>query len=160
MSRASEIAARLRAKQEAKTLQVEQVKEARAAIAAHADALWSALVAYVTESVKELDQPHLSAIKLNPNALTIRTDQLPLFSLALSYQPGRCIAGLLTEKFTALGSMNVGQIAEVRFSVDAGLQPCLTDGQRFLCPEQVGDEYLEIVGRFFEKVLEHPAILS
>lgn len=167
MSRASDIAAELKAKQDAVTARAEMLKDNRSAIASQADQLWEMVVSYINAGVKELVEAvelarnsGLAATLTGKTVLTIATRQLPLLTLRLNYQPGVSITGVLNEKFTALGTLKTSAIAPIRFTVDSFCQVCFTDGERFLCPEQVGDEILDLVGQFFEKALDHPAILS
>jgi hypothetical protein len=168
MGRASELAAEIDAMQAASEMASKRTMDANAMIADHADELWEISATAVVGEVKELIErsqvvrdAYLSCGRPDPNTLIIRTKVVPRLKLEIRYSHKRRISYDVTmEQFTARSLPKSGAHGEFRFTVDRRLQPYLTDGVRFLVPQEVADELINLVGNFFKRAQEYPSVLS
>jgi hypothetical protein len=168
MGHASELAAELNAMQTTREAANRATMDAYTIIVNHADELWELTATATMDEVNEFASisqaardAYLSCVRLNPNTLIVSTKVLPLLKLNIAYSPKRRISYvILMEQFTACSLPKIGTQEEFRFTVDGKLQPYITDGTRFLLPQQVADELIGLVGAFFKRAHESPSILS
>jgi hypothetical protein len=136
----------------------------RSIVANRARELWDSLVGYLETMTKEfaLSLPaaksgNLRADKFNPDNLTIQTNVFPLIKLEILFSPGR-IDATSRETFHGLAVPKVKQFSPIRFTLDERQQPCFTDGERWLHPEHLAEEFMESVAAFFEEASRRPVI--
>ena len=168
MGRASELAAEIDGMRAAGETASKRTMDAYTVIADHGDQLWeisaTATVGEIEEFIEksqEARNAYLSCVRLDPNTLIVSTKVVPLFKLEIRYSSRRCISyRVAMEQFTACSLSKSGAHGEFRFTVDRQLQPYLTDGVRFLVPQQIADELMNLVGDFFKRAQVYPSILS
>lgn len=167
MGRASDLAAELCVIQAAMDKSSQATVDGYRVIGENADGLWETFSSCVVSQVQEFadawprgKECGLSAKRLNPNNLTVRTIVLPMLKLEVIYTPKRCVSCELTEQFTARSLPEISVRREFRFTTDRQLQPYFTDGRRYLTVQQFADELIEMVGDFFKRAQEAPSILS
>jgi hypothetical protein len=168
MGRASELAAELNAAQATNETARKTATDAYRVIADYADELWNLSVTATMGGIKEFTDEFQAAKdaflmceRLNQNTLIVSTKVVPLLKLNIIYNPKRRIFyEIVAEQFTARSLPKPGARGEFWFTVDRQLQPHMTDGDRFLVPQQVADELIDLVGAFFRKAQARPSILS
>lgn len=167
MPRGEEIAAELRADQQATNERVVMARNAKDAIAAQADELWRIAAEYIQEQIAAIGEglpmaaeAGLRSTRIGKHTLIVSTKQLPLLNITLNYRPKTSVDGTISEQFTAFSHPKAEYINPIRFTVDRNLQAYFTDGEAFLTPHQFGDEILERARLFFKKALQQPSILS
>ncbi len=140
--------------------------ERRVIVSNYAGDLWEALVVELERLTKEFaaalplaKERNLQALRLNENNLTIMTNAFPLIKFQLLYDRGAGISGTLTETFSGMSETRTRKLRTVGFTTDRDLQPCLTDGSRYLPPSLVAEELMEKVAEFFEKASKMPSFL-
>ncbi len=167
MSWAEERAAQIKNALEADAARSTALSEARTIVANHADSLWESCVSHLETNTKEFaaalplaKERNLRALRPNSNNLTIMTSAFPLIKFEILYQRGVGISGTLHETFTGLGQTRTQRLNRIGLTVDRNMQPCFTDGERYLHPSQVAEEIMEKVAEFFEKASKLPSFLA
>jgi hypothetical protein len=166
MSWAEERATRIKTAQAEDATRTATLLEARTIVANHADQLWETLVFHLESDTKEFaaalplaKEKDLQALRLNQNNITIMTRAFPLIKFEIIYQRGVSITGVLQETYSGLGETRTCKLNRIGFTADSKLQPCFTDGERYLHPKQVAEELMERVAEFFEKASKMPSFL-
>jgi hypothetical protein len=141
------------------------LSEARTMVANNADNLWESLVSHLETSTKEFanalplaKERNLQAIRTG-NVVMIMTSAFPLIKFDIIYQRGIGITGTVQETYSGLGESRTLRLNRIGFTTDRNLQPCFTDGERYLHPKQLAEELMEKVAEFFEKASKMPSFL-
>ncbi len=113
----------------------------------------------IAEGVAIAKTAGLSTQRLG-HTLIVSTKQLPVIRLTIVYTPKSRVAATLSEQFTAMSAPTETTVAPFRFTVEPKLGTCLTDGDRYLSPQLVGDEFLDRIRLFFKEAWKRPNILS
>jgi len=118
--------------------------------------LWNRLVTSATNAtkayvirVKQADG--LGAELLNENNLTIQKESFPKVKLEIIRTPLAIKSSLFT-MCASLANSKTEDLPVFRFGVDSQMQPCFTDYERELSPQQVAHELLKQIFEMFRKL--------
>jgi hypothetical protein len=164
MGWAAERAARIVERQEAESKRELFLLQKRTMVANHAGSLWNSLAEALIKETEDFAQAlplakDLQAHRFNSNNVTIMTRAFPVIKFEILYEPGIEVRGTLTETFSGLGETKTYALRRFGFTADSNLQPCFTDGERYLHPCEVAQELMERVAQFFEKASKMPSFL-
>jgi hypothetical protein len=84
----------------------------------------------------------------------------PIIRLEIVYHAGLYVDGELQETYSSSLPTKTSRLEKIRFTVDRQMQPWFTDGERFLHPEQVGEELFEKVVEFFKSAIKRPTFIT
>ncbi len=167
MGWAQERVAQIKAKEEAVNIREERATAAKTVVSNNADGLWEMLVLLLEKHTTEFadslplaKEKNLRANRLNSNNLTISTQVFPLLHFEIIYTRGAYVDAMIRKIYHGLGEPRNLRLSPIRFTVDHDMQPCFTDGERFLHPNQVAEELMEQVADFFETALKMPKYLA
>jgi hypothetical protein len=165
MSWAEERAVQIKSALDADAARTAVLSEARMMVANHSDSLWESLASHLETTTKEFTnalplakEKNLQAIRTG-NVMTIMTSAFPLIKFDIIYQHGIGIIGTVQETYSGLGESRTLRLNRIGFTTDRNMQPCFTDGERYLHPKHLAEELMEKVAAFFEKASKMPSFL-
>jgi hypothetical protein len=139
---------------------------AREIVAANEGHLWDMLaedlLAKTKEFVVEFSQAEFTrlAAERRANIVTITTKIFPMLRFQIVYHAGVGVDGEISETYSALAEARERKLNTIRLTVDPQMEPCFTDGDRYLHPAMVSEELMEQVARFYENAARKPRPLG
>jgi hypothetical protein len=135
---------------------------ARQIVAANEGHLWEMLaedlLAKTKEFAVEFSQAEFTQLtaERRANTVTIATKIYPRLRFQIVYHAGVGVDGEISEIYSALAEERARKLNMIRLTVDPQMEPCYTDGDRYLHPVMVSEELMEQVARFYENAARKP----
>jgi hypothetical protein len=138
----------------------------RQIVAASEGRLWEMLAEDLLTKTKEFTVEFSQAeftrltAERRVNTVTITTKVYPILRFQIVYHVGVGVDGEISEIYSALAEERLRKLNMIRLTVDPQMEPCYTDGERYLHPVMVSEELMEQVARFYENAARRPHPLS
>ena len=135
---------------------------ARQLVAASEGHLWEMLaedlLTKTREFATEFSQAEYTQLtaERRANTVTIATKIYPRLRFQIVYHSSVGVDGEISEIYSAFAEERLRKLNMIRLTVDPQMEPCYTDGERYLHPVMVSEELMEQVALFYENAARKP----